>query len=264
MIIGSHRSGTNMLSFALCDLPNLWYANEALQVFKPDDEARHGTDAWRATLMHELFGKNDFPYYLKHPEHRSYAQIPGQWPALRLLKMLIEDDAAPQSDGKRACLTKVLFQHHPCSFDTWLNIIKLPVNIIYMKRHNLLDIIISLQVAYRNRFWKLMHYEDHPGDTQVRLQPVHVLEEFCFLEHQYSYFDRWLLGFDNVIYVDYDRLSGDWETESKKIVDFMGYDHPVHRKTQKQIRRSQSETVENYDEIKQYFRGTRWYGYFKD
>lgn len=264
MVLGSHRSGTNMLCMSMATINKNWYTKEILQPLSKSVGV--ADDQWRLDLALKLFGKPDFPYYMKHPEHRAYAEIPGQHPAFKMLRTLVVEDNCYRSPECVSCLTKILFQQHPCSFGTWLNIINLPINIIYLRRENLLDIIISSQLAYKTREWLVgSNAEVSNGDVKIHLDPVSVLEEFCFLSHQYTYFDRWLLDFPNVLFVEYDQMINDWDTVSNGVLEFVGRtDGEMKIRTKKQISRKQSDVVANYQKLKDYFVDTEWEKFFKD
>lgn len=265
MVIGSHRSGTNLLCMSLQNINNLWYTSEALQVFRAEDIKGRFVHQWRKPMLQELFGKEEFSYYMKHPEHRAYGMIPGKEPALKLLQKMVLEDRCGEAPKSNTCVTKVLFQQHPCSFNTWFDIVKLPVNIIYLRRHNLLDIIISAQLAYRSQEWLVMAKKEITnGKMRINLNPIYVLEELCFLQHQYDYFDRWTQDLSNVLTLDYDELANDWDSQAAIVTDFMGCSgQMMTKRTKRQISRTQEEVVDNYAQLREYFSNTKWKDLFK-
>lgn len=133
-------------------------------------------------------------------------------------------------------------------------------------RDNLLDCLISRQVARASGKW--MESAKSKGDMApaavVTIDPP-VAENFfkSYLEVKrfLDTLSQQIPSFD----VSYDSLVCDFEEVSAKLFDFFGLEQiSVRQALRKQAQFSQSRYVKNWGQLKEYFSGSSYYGFFRD
>jgi LPS sulfotransferase NodH len=137
------------------------------------------------------------------------------------------------------------------------------LKIIHIQRNNTLKELLSLRKAFKTNTWT--NTDGIEEETiSITLDYEDCLREFTYsqqIKAKYNAFfqDHPLLN------VFYDNLSNNYETEIKKVQDFLGVAYePVKPLTYKQAQQSLKEAISNYFELKEKFAGTHWEGFFED
>ena len=263
LVIGSHRSGTNMLLHALNKLPKVCNLSELIQVTFNRKQDQDETNCWRLPLLEQIFNSSDFPDYIK-PQWLPWADLPSEDNVKTFLTSLFKDYSLHWAD---ILCGKILFQQCPPQYHTlWQWLYSQPIKIIYLRRKNPLHIIISNENAVRNAEWFIhKHHKKEPSISKFELTIQRVLRDLTFLSMCESYFTILTYKTPKAILVDYDNLVNNWEYESKRILQHMGLDPSINSITpqsKKQITVNYSSLVTNYDELKTYFRGTQYEHHF--
>ncbi len=137
------------------------------------------------------------------------------------------------------------------------------IKIIHLQRNNTLKELLSLRKAFKTNQWTNTNGVKEEAFS-ITLDYEDCLREFIHsqqIKSQYNIFFQ-----DHpIINVVYENLSDDYETELKKVQDFLEVDNkPVKPLTYKQSRQPLKEAISNYFELKQKFQGTSWEPFFED
>jgi LPS sulfotransferase NodH len=123
--------------------------------------------------------------------------------------------------------------------------------------------LLSLRKAFQTNKWTNTDGTEEEAFS-ITLDYEDCLQEFTHSQEIKAQYDTFFQDHP-VINITYENLSEDYETELKKIQDFLEVDyHPVKPLTYKQSRQPLKETLANYFELKQQFRGTPWEVFFED
>jgi LPS sulfotransferase NodH len=271
VVVGSQRSGTNLVCNSVGNLPNVVSLSEIFQVHFGNKKQIGAVDKWRKPLLEDLFGMDRFPFYIKAPI-RSWPKMAGPAACTKLFKAIasgkyMSDISQFMFKDTKYIICKILFQQCPTNFDTWDVIAKTDnVKIVYLKRHNFLDIVVSSANAYAQKQWYVQNETgSNPKFGSVIIKPDYVLDFFTFIEHQYSYFDVWLPKTQKSYKITYKSLCDDWANTIKGLCDFVGIETPddIQPAARKQILVPHKTLIQNFDELQEYFRGTKWESYFE-
>lgn len=134
--------------------------------------------------------------------------------------------------------------------------------VIHLKRRNMLHTLISLKKAFATRQWWSL--KDSPQTTSaIHLDPeecsryFHKLDDFS-TEAELAFKDHPKI---DVVYED---MIDQREETLQRIFTFLKVSYePVTTRMKKQNPAHPQETIENYDELKSYFRHTRWAVFFE-
>lgn len=134
--------------------------------------------------------------------------------------------------------------------------------VIHLKRHNLLDSLVSLKSAYVTRQWWTL--KDGGGATaRVQLEPEECRRYFETLEACAAQCDS-AFAAHRKLDVSYDELVHERAEVLRRIFTFLNVPHQdVQTRMKKQRLAPLSETVANYSQLKQSFEGTSWYTFFE-
>lgn len=134
--------------------------------------------------------------------------------------------------------------------------------VLHLKRHNLLDSLVSLKTAYvTSQWWSL---KDGPrAPVRVHLEPEACRGYFEQLDARAAQCDR-AFQVHRKLDVSYEELVEDREETLRRIFDFLNvpYQH-VRTRMKKQRLAPLSETIANYSQLKQSFEGTSWSSFFE-
>ena len=128
------------------------------------------------------------------------------------------------------------------------------IKTIHLKRKNILDIYLSLQLGYRSNKWV-----QYKGDVQKTAAPINLDPAECltFL-HKFSWRqereDNFLQG-SLVLEMFYEDLINDLPGESSRLQKFLCLTYQeLSSNTVKQQARKREEAIANYDELKHHFK----------
>ncbi|MCG8371490.1 MAG: Stf0 family sulfotransferase [Proteobacteria bacterium] len=180
---------------------------------------------------------------------------------------LLRDEVFGPTAGHIKALGFKLFYYHACS-DTlrpvwsWLQAQR-DVRIIQLKRRNSLKRYLSLVKAKRTDVWR-----DASGSGSSREnfeldfdECLASFEEVRRWEEEHAAFFR-----DHEVHeIVYEDLASDYTGEALKVQRFLGLSEEAVQPTiYKQAKRPLSESISNYDDLKNRFANTEWAAYFDE
>jgi LPS sulfotransferase NodH len=268
VVVGSYRSGTNLLCSALSECSDTSCLYEIFQV--NNGSLDNDINKWRKWVLQDIFGRSYFPFiYPSILPH--WPAVAGDWACTRLFEEIISGRCASDirkeiSVKSKFWILKVLFQQCPPNYDTWENILTSPnVHIVYITRDNPLDIVISGTRAFQAKEWFIPSTQERePQQIEVYLQPHTVLKEFVFLETCHSYMDVWLSKFDNVTRIRYEDILENGVEELQRVAQELGMEGKAEIVSKKQILNKHLDCVSNLPELRGYFEGTKWESLFDE
>ncbi|MGL5836805.1 MAG: Stf0 family sulfotransferase [Waterburya sp.] len=137
------------------------------------------------------------------------------------------------------------------------------LNVIHLKRRNILANYVSWQIAKKTDVWILLKHQKNPKptleidyeDCLKYFQKTKALEK----EHE-NFFSNHSKQIHTLYYED---LVTNTEKEIQEIQQFLGVESlPLTPYTQKQEQRPLKEIITNYDELKEKFKDTPWQSFF--
>lgn len=137
------------------------------------------------------------------------------------------------------------------------------VKIIHLKRNNTLRMILSEKKAFKTDIWT--NTTGKPEEAfSVALDYEECLHRFKHEREVTEEFGRYFQEHPQ-LHVAYERLSADWETEMKSVLEFLGAGYEVLKPaTHKQLKQPLDEVILNYAGLKRKFQGTPWEEFFED
>lgn len=136
--------------------------------------------------------------------------------------------------------------------------------IIHIKRRNILKTYLSQKrvTQTKGRWSNLSGVEEE--NPPIFLDYEGCLKAFTGTREWEREYDTFFKD-HHKLDVLYENLSSDYESEMKRIQEFLGVDYQVVRPlTYKQIHQPLSRAISNYFELKERFRGTSWEEFFED
>jgi len=137
------------------------------------------------------------------------------------------------------------------------------LRIIHIKRENILKTHLSRKRAVITDVW--FNVSGEPEDNApISLDYEECLEDFVKTREWENKYDTFFQSHDKLD-VLYEHLSRDYQSEMKRVQDFLGVDYEfVKPSTYKQSRQPLSRAISNYFELKERFTGTPWEEFFED
>jgi len=133
--------------------------------------------------------------------------------------------------------------------------------VILLHRKNLLASIVSFQVAYETKNWQAT--KEERNQVNITLPYLRANEEF---ERRESYLEKMresLRGMD-FYEITYEELTEEIKDSQKDILEFLGLEyHELKSNLVKQQTRNLNEVLENYEELKSQFQGSKWKKFFE-
>lgn len=137
------------------------------------------------------------------------------------------------------------------------------LNVIHLKRRNILANYISWQIAKKTDVWILLkHQNNHKPKLEIDYEDcLNYFQKTKALEKEHeSFFDKHSRQIHTLYYED---LVANTEKEIQGIQQFLGVESlPLIHYTRKQEQRPLKEIITNYDELKEKFADTPWQTFF--
>ncbi|MAC75648.1 MAG: hypothetical protein CMJ22_08725 [Phycisphaerae bacterium] len=138
------------------------------------------------------------------------------------------------------------------------------LQVVHLKRRNLLRNLLSLKLAMRSDNWQRME-----GTPPVRYEPLRIeyQEVIAHIRARERSFARGKRFFRRhrraeILYEDLER---DQESQLAALLRFLGLPpQPLASSSRKQNQQSTRELIENHAELEARFRHTRWHEFFQD
>lgn len=135
------------------------------------------------------------------------------------------------------------------------------IKVIHMKRRNKLNTFLSAKLAGRSGAWN-SHAGSYFHESCI-VNPGECERFFEEVEKQERWYDE-LFQAGRMICVFYEDLCGDSTSWSRKIQEFLGVEYrDLSTALRKQNTLSIPERIDNYRELREAFRDTRWEGFFE-
>ncbi|MBZ9631483.1 hypothetical protein LB465_11895 [Salegentibacter sp. LM13S] len=140
--------------------------------------------------------------------------------------------------------------------------------IVHLKRENLLASYASLKIGHKTGIWKENILKDD-GDTNHRNNLIDLKPKDC--ESYFSLITDYWENISNIysshpyIEIFYEDLVNDKQETLNEVFKAMYLEtYEVSSKMKKQNRESLEDLIENYGELKTYFKRTKWHYLFKN
>jgi LPS sulfotransferase NodH len=135
------------------------------------------------------------------------------------------------------------------------------VRVIHSVRRNGLARLISWKVAKQSDIWH--HFTNRPCDDIVRLEPQECEDMWKYCETVDREIEKDFSG-HSLLRMEYADLASDIPSACREMCRFLCLqDHPMKSTLQKRKGRS-FDRLENFEELKEQFKGTRWEWFFYD
>jgi LPS sulfotransferase NodH len=136
------------------------------------------------------------------------------------------------------------------------------IKIIHSIRDNGLARVISFNVALTSQVWHYDSDKDVPF-VKIKLDPKYCEDEWSFCEKTEKQVDN-DFSKHSMFKIEYKNLFEDIQGVSKKMQDFLGIKIENLTSQLKKINSNPFDHLENYEELKCYFKGTKWDLFFFD
>lgn len=136
------------------------------------------------------------------------------------------------------------------------------LRVIHLKRRNTLRMIVSEKKAFRTDTWTNTTGAEE-SKFSVAIDYEECLRRFQHEQAEAAAHDRFFSGHP-MLEVIYEDLASDYRDRTKRILEFLDLDYePIEPSTYRQSSQPLAETIENYFELKDKFKGTRWEAFFE-
>lgn len=185
-------------------------------------------------------GASDFPFYLEWKDSQKH--FPFIW---RYLDELYS--------GKQKTGFKLMFHQAKNNWGLWPYVLKKKIGIIHLIRRNALDMVLSLLAAQNRGKFHFKDNEEIPNEPPIHVDTAFLVRRIKKV-HKNTKDTRKTLNFFRLksIEVYYEDLLSD-KQNFKSIWDFLEVDYlrePPKWQIQKSRKKSKSQIVLNYDEVK--------------
>lgn len=136
--------------------------------------------------------------------------------------------------------------------------------VIHLKRRNQLKTLVSMELARLTKEYVKREANDTNREVRVHLTPERCTSFFQDVNENEKYFDE-CFGSHKKLEIYYEDLVTDTETICKKIMDFLQVKHcELKGNTFRQSQRPVSQHIQNFEELKQFFKSTPSAVFFED
>lgn len=216
-------------------------------------------------LMHPLDSERRYNHAIVRGGQRIFYQG-GEDDALRFLKSEVfeHDDA----QGKRAVGFKLMAEHVRCAgtenlFGRMRREIA-GLRVLHISRPNYLDTLISWNMAHKTRTWAHYVGKDAPDHApSFDISPQEAEAHFQMMTEADSRIASFFAG-RRYMKIDYDRIAGDYAGQMADIYRFLGVTQRAAAPwMKKQMNRTRSEVVTNYEALAAHFSNTPYGAFFR-
>lgn len=138
------------------------------------------------------------------------------------------------------------------------------IKIIHLKRQNLLHVFLSNQLAMKTGEYAIRNPGKVKDSGSISLSPEKCERFFKKTSQNWIDFDEYFSE-HSICEIYYQDLASNTESVCQKIIDFLGVrPFPLKGNTFKQSQKPISEKIENYGELKKYFKNTQWASFFDE
>lgn len=134
------------------------------------------------------------------------------------------------------------------------------IGVIHLIREDKLAMLISIRLASESGRYTAGSY----GDRTVAMPVDWVREQFAEFETRERRIDAFFPP-ERLHRLTYEALVADKETNMQRVFAFLDLENaPVRSEMRRQNKRPKAETIENFDELREAFAGTRYASLFRD
>lgn len=265
MILGSARTGSNLLLSLLSAHPQIKTYGEVFNLDTlPEENLREALEDPIKFFLQKVC-KAHRPEITAVGFKMFYDHLTSDY----LQKPVDVSNAAPKVHEKLAGFSRFVENNYPWEVlderfrATWEFFrTDRSLKVIHLKRWNMLYTLVSLKKAFSTGQW--WNLKSSPQITP----PIHLDPEECC--RYFEKLDNFVTEADSTfadhpkIDVTYEELTAKQEDTLQRIFVFLNVPCiPVTTRMKKQNLASLRETIDNYDQLKRYFRQTRWNIFFE-
>ena len=157
---------------------------------------------------------------------------------------------------------KILYYQAKRNNEIWNYLRDLPdLKIIHVLRDNFMESLVSLMVAHRSGIWQLRKWGHLSKDKPVHISPQDAKCYFEYLEFSREHYLSMFEDRDQLV-IRHDEI-GKWDQLMRKVQNYLGVDYvPLSPKYNKRLTGGYSNKIANFQELKGFFQGTKWSGFF--
>jgi LPS sulfotransferase NodH len=179
---------------------------------------------------------------------------------------IINDCFSDKPEYIKAVGFKVFYYH--LTNDEWKKLSDIKdLRIIHLKRINRLRTIASLDIAFKTNKWVINNESDRINVEQKRIRL-----DYSEVVRKIEAIEEWEIEtaqrFKNhsIIEVYYEKLSTQQENSICDLLEFLGLARTlkIEINIKKQNPEPLSDLIENYNDLKEQFKNTRWYSFFDE
>jgi LPS sulfotransferase NodH len=140
---------------------------------------------------------------------------------------------------------------------------KKDIRVIHLKRKNSLRVLLSRKKAHMTDKWTDLDGKEEDA-LSIALSPEECLEQFTWIRNMWREYDHFFREHE-MMELFYEDLTADRDGETQRVQRFLGVS-PRHLlpSTHKQARQSLGEAINNYEALKNHFKGSPWEAFFED
>lgn len=261
IVLGSWRTGSTVLHESLEKHPDIKIVYE---IFHEDSSINTSGMIDISDVMNNLFGKRKFdieksPFYCKYHKsnHSVLSQLPGNYLCLNQPLYKMVDYVFEKFNA-----FKIIYSQININDNIWnyLSLIK-DLKIINTVRQNYFEILVSVLLAYKTNTWQKTEINQKILDEKITIDR-HFCDAFFYLtEFETEHYTSLFSDHDNIT-IDYNSLFS-WDSTIEKVQKFLGVRHvKLPNKYYKRTNEKIKNLVENYKELSDYFKNTKWKKFF--
>ena len=138
------------------------------------------------------------------------------------------------------------------------------LKILRLVRRNLLKYYVSLELARRTKIWRVRQPEQKPPETTLMIDCAQAEKEFLQRSSRDERYKA-LFASHPMLDLTYEDLEFAPDASFVRVQSFLGLEpKPVIMGLHKQENRTLPEIIENYDELRRRWTGTRWESFLDD
>ncbi len=228
IILSSGRAGSNLLVSLMKSHPGIFQHSEILGEFQLESQ-----------LIRRRISKVGVNAYLDRRLSRiGFEKAIG-------LKLLYGNLEARYGEVRGVPGVEHLLEH----------VLKNPnIRVIHLRREDKLALLVSIRLANELRQWVSGGY----GDTTIEMPVEWVTQKFEWLEAWEARIAQ-LFPASRLHQMTYEQLAGNTETEMRRLFSFLDLEPAeTQSRMSKQNKRTKSEIIENFEELRSAFSGSRF------
>ena len=261
IVLGSWRTGSTVLHESLEKHPDIKIAYE---IFHEESSVETSGMTDISDVMNNLFGKRKFdieknPFYYKHNKlnHNVLSKLKGNYLCLNQPLHKIIDYIFDKFNA-----FKIIYAQLNIDDNIWNYLLSIKdLKVIHTVRQNYFDILVSVLFAYKTNIWQKTEINQKILDKKIIIDRHFCDAFFNLTEFETEHYISFFSNHSNII-IDYNSLFS-WDSTIKKVQKFLDVRHiELPTKYYKRTDRKIKNLIENYKELSDYFKNTKWKNFF--